>query len=397
MPRLVLLYAPCTVNCQYLSPYNEDVAYTPNLEAFRRHATVFTKHQTEAGQSGIAFASMFSGTQAMQHGVYSHPTTLPDSPQLITEVYADAGYDVFAWLNHPMANAKLNYAQGVDPANRSDEALRAADSAFQEVLDRLGREPRYRAFIVTNFTVSHRPYRAELLEIFCRNYPAECAARADAENFAKYRDIFEANHVSLAYDFDDTVESLGLTDVDVEKISQVVEILYKAGIFQLDSQFGALIEEIARRDLLSDSIVVFTADHGETFYRRDSQFKWSHAYQLTQDVLRVPLIIHAPKAGIEAAGYDGVTRSVDLLPTLAGLSRFSIADYQGPGIDLSGAASSTQFRAPLVAFSHLPVLSDRMARRAAQDRFQALMSLFPRRDPHLLWVSSRNDELSFML
>jgi arylsulfatase A-like enzyme len=53
-PRLVILYATCTVNCQYLSPYNPGVAYTPHLDAFQEHATVFAKHQTEAGASGVA-------------------------------------------------------------------------------------------------------------------------------------------------------------------------------------------------------------------------------------------------------------------------------------------------------------------------------------------------------
>ena len=49
--RLVLLYATCTVNCRYLSPYDHGVDYTPSLAAFERHATTFAKHQTEAGDT----------------------------------------------------------------------------------------------------------------------------------------------------------------------------------------------------------------------------------------------------------------------------------------------------------------------------------------------------------
>ena len=178
---------------------------------------------------------------------------------------------------------------------------------------------------------------------------------------------------------------------------RVVELLYKADIFRLDSLFGAVVEEIAGRGLLPDSVIAFTADHGETLYRQDSPFKWSHSYQLTQDVLRVPLLIHAPRAGLAGARYDGVTRSIDLLPTLAGLSGVSLGHYDGPGIDLSGALVAGRPRPSLVAFSHLPVLSDRMARRAKEQDLRALTSLFPEQDPQLIWVSARDDERSFIL
>lgn len=279
-PRLVLLYAGCTVNRQYLSPYNERVHYTPNLESFRQHAMTFAKHQTEAGVSGIAFASMFSGTQAMQHGVYSHPTTLPDSSRLLTEVYADEGYEVFAWLNHPMASARLNYAQGVEPDHVSKQMLRAGEPIFQEILDRLKGDPTYRAFVVTNFkSVTHRPYRPERLESFCQEYPTECRAREDVVDFAQYTELFRTNHISFAYDFDRTVESLQLSRRQVDKVANVVELLYKAGIFEIDALFGAVVQEIDSRALLPESIIVFTADHGEAFYREGSPFKWSHSTQ----------------------------------------------------------------------------------------------------------------------
>src|SRR6185295_15578310 len=116
LPRLVVLFAPCTVNRSYLSPYNPQIRYTPNLDRFARAGVTFTKHQTEEGQSGVAYAALFSGNQAMRHGIYSHPTRLQDCAYLITEAFRDAGYDVFFWADQIIASPKLNYVQGVDPA-----------------------------------------------------------------------------------------------------------------------------------------------------------------------------------------------------------------------------------------------------------------------------------------
>ena len=52
-PRLVVLYAACTVNRDFLSPYAPAVRYTPNIQAFADGSLVFRPHVGEAGQSRI--------------------------------------------------------------------------------------------------------------------------------------------------------------------------------------------------------------------------------------------------------------------------------------------------------------------------------------------------------
>jgi len=82
-PRLVVLYATCTVNKDYLSPYNEEVVFTPNFARFGRGAAVLTSHQTESGVSGTAFASIYAGVQADRHGVFKHPKELDNDLYLM--------------------------------------------------------------------------------------------------------------------------------------------------------------------------------------------------------------------------------------------------------------------------------------------------------------------------
>ena len=109
MPRLVLLYAPCSVNKFYLSPYNPQVTYTPAIERFASEASVFMKHQAESGQSGVAYASIVTGSQADIHGVFSHPRPLQKSLYTITDAFAENGYDVHFWAQQIMANYSLGY------------------------------------------------------------------------------------------------------------------------------------------------------------------------------------------------------------------------------------------------------------------------------------------------
>ena len=55
-PRLVLLYATCTLAKDFLSPYDDAVSWTPEIGRFAGRGVVFRRHQTEAGLSGVAFA-----------------------------------------------------------------------------------------------------------------------------------------------------------------------------------------------------------------------------------------------------------------------------------------------------------------------------------------------------
>ena len=392
-PRLVLLYSTCTLNKDYLSPYNPRVPFTPHLEKFSRRSLVFTRHQTESDQSGVSFASLFSGTQSDRHGVYTVPTKLPDDVGLIFEAFRDAGYDVFAWLFHPMASVGLNYAQGVPPRNRSESPLTANDEKFRRILNTLRSDKRYKAFLVTNFTVTHGPYQGHALEQFCRDFADHCAALGDRKQFERYRKLHTEYNLPLAFDFENTVRRFNLTESEVSNLAEVVELLYKADVYYLDKLFGELIAAIERAGLLDDTVIAFTADHGEVLYRDDAVFKWSHSMQLAPEALGVPLIIHAPAAGIRPGRYEAVTRSIDVFPTLASLSGFRPPGDPLPGVDLSGAMRTGKSLPSLLAFSHTSLLPGPVAEDSR--RWVHFHSIIPRADPQIMWVSVRSGDMVY--
>jgi len=171
-PRLVMLYTTCTLNRDFIGPYAEGVSYTPNLDAFAKESLVFDRHQTEAGQSGISFASIFSGTQVDKHLIFHHPKRLSDDLYLITEAYKDAGYEPWFWSGHNMAAADLNYGQGVEegfywhPGKEGhrkaiNSFLQPNDVMFQRLLAKLAADPEYKAFLLINFTVTHGAYHKQ--------------------------------------------------------------------------------------------------------------------------------------------------------------------------------------------------------------------------------------------
>ena len=66
---------------------------------------------------------------------------------------------------------------------------------------------------------------------------------------------------------------------------------YDGGLAWLDHHIGNLLDELDRRDLLSNTVVVITSDHGEEFAEHGV---YEHGYSLYRPSLHVPLVVVAP-------------------------------------------------------------------------------------------------------
>jgi arylsulfatase A-like enzyme len=408
-PRLVLLYATCSLNRHFLGPYDSAVSYTPNIDRLGKESVVFRAHHTEAGQSGTSYASIFSGTQAMRHGIYDHPRQLPSSLFTAAEAFEAHGYRAFGFEYHFMASGLLNYMQGVHTSRLFKAPLVAGHEAFVGLLDRLEKQPDFRAFVVTNFSVTHYPYGmldwgpygesavdiGAQLEAFCGPRPEECKVAEDREEFERLSEIYYSNGSALRFNFEVAVAELGLSPEDVSNLARTVELIYKLAVVRLDSLFGAVLRELEIRGLLEETLIAFTSDHGEILYRENALFHWTHGYQLAPEVIGVPLLMRIP--GVAPRDYSAVTRSIDVFPTLLGLSGLPFPADHVQGVDLSAEIRSGGEREGLLAFSHTDVLPQAIVDGGDLPAMEHFGSFFPRRDPELMWVSVRSQNLFYKL
>jgi arylsulfatase A-like enzyme len=95
--------------------------------------------------------------------------------------------------------------------------------------------------------------------------------------------------------------------------------LYEAEVAANDHAFGELLDELERRGLVEDTVVIFLSDHGEEFFDHGG---WIHGRTLYREVLQVPLVIHLPGQR-EGRRVTAPAAHIDLMPTileLAGLA-----------------------------------------------------------------------------
>lgn len=392
-PRLVLVYATCSVNKNYLSPYNARVGYTPNLQAFAKNARVFARHQTEEGQSAIAFASLWTGTQAMLHGIYRYPEPLDKSNYLMAQAFAEQGYETYFWDEHSMASASLNYGQGVSAEHVTPHMLKVDDSAFAKLLERLQKDKNLRVFVMTNHTVTHRTYTTGSLEEFCARYPAECRGTT-VEERKKFSQLFDDEDVDLSYNFEATVARRKLSSSDKQTLISVIEARYKSCVARLDSLFGDVVGAVEKAGLFDQSLIVFTSDHGEVLYRANVPFKWTHGFMLAPEDLSIPLIIHAP--GVSGGQYQHVTRSIDVFPTVAALAGIQVSRKHAlMGVDLSPALLNKEAERSLIAYSHTALVPAVFLQQSMT--LPPFHRLFPRVDINGMWVAARAGDFVYKL
>jgi len=98
---------------------------------------------------------------------------------------------------------------------------------------------------------------------------------------------------------------------------------YRAVAAGIDAEFGRLMHELDKRKLMENTVLLFVSDHGEALGRDGF---WVHSVFLWDQLVRVPLVLHAP--GVGARRIEQRVSLVDIAPTV---SRFML---QSP--DMSG-------------------------------------------------------------
>jgi len=130
---------------------------------------------------------------------------------------------------------------------------------------------------------------------------------------------------------------------------------YDAEIRYVDEAMGVLIEQLKRKGLWDDALVIFTSDHGESFGEHHIYFE--HQFHVWEETVRVPLAIRLPNRRnnqntVLSRRVRSVCSPMDLMPT--------ILDYLNIGFD-----------GRIDGRSLLPILSD------AEDNNRIMFLEFP--------------------
>lgn len=318
------------------------------IDAIAAESVVFDDAVASMGTSYPSHATLFTGLNPGRHGVRWNGDALQPEFLTLAEMLSAAGYDTAAFVSMEAMVTRGGLGQGFTEATGEsvlpENGLLPGEDVNERAIQWLQRA-RQPFFSWLQFSEAHSPYRlgpyAE--EVFEREgYDGPLAEGASTKTFY----------------------SLGSEIPWTETERMALRSLYDGEVRRLDRLVGDFVEALRASNLLQNTILIITSDHGQALGEHDVV---GHGFLLWQSVLRVPLIIRDPAQG---RPHRIATRVglVDLVPTL--LDRLGLPGQEGlDGRSLAGAMAGERLPDALY-FSEARELADN--RRSSADDAAAI-------------------------
>lgn len=319
MPRPnLLLVVVDTLRPDHLSCYGYPRPTSPHLDALAARGIVFDDVVAQASFTMPSMATLFTGRLPFEHGVRCHPSTLASADTTLAERFRAAGYRTGAVVSNVLLSRQWGFAQGFDFYDVVAESPfgDAGRMLAPRALQRLGRgEPadgtartaarwlRRHAgspfFLWVHFIDPHFPYEA--LPRLARKFDRGDAAPYE-ELLARYaRGEIGRGELAVGQRLAPEVLARGTDRYDAE-------------IAFADEGLGVLLDALEALGVAGNTLVVVTADHGESLGEHGVNF--AHTFTTYESLMRVPLVVAG--AGVVGGGrrVSGQASLVDVAPTL---------------------------------------------------------------------------------
>jgi arylsulfatase A-like enzyme/Flp pilus assembly protein TadD len=272
-PNLILVSVD-TLRADHLSCYGGRLVSTPAFDRIAEEGVLFENLSAVAPTTLPTHASLLTGVSPLEHWVHDNVGfRLRNDVPTLASALQEAGYRTGGFVGSVVLDSKFGLARGFEvysdamPETHAGIRERRALDVLEDGLRFIeeGDEP---FFAFLHFFDPHRPYD-----------PPPPFHPGDVDEKARYRG----------------------------------EVAY------VDSVIGKLLAFLDARNLSSSTVVVVTADHGESLGEHGED---THGFFLYQSTLHVPLLVRGPSVP-RGLRVDSLARTIDV-PTTA-LELLSIA------------------------------------------------------------------------
>ncbi len=299
-PRLrsAIFYLTDTLRADHLTVYAPDTrVQTPSLTAWSAEAAIFERGHSQENWTKPSCATLLSGLYPWEHNATSEDAVVPASVELISETLRARGFRTGAFISNGFVSDRFGFDQGWGTFHNYLRLGRRNMARYvaEDVTAWLEEQPPGEPFFLYVHTIDpHVPYIP----------PDEDLARYDPEPYEGVVDFREDRE--LLEKVKSGRISLGPRD------RAHLEALYDGEVTYHDRYFGEMMRALEARGLADETLVVFTADHGEEFWDHDSV---GHGHSVFEELIRVPLIVRWPGLTDPGARIDEAVGLVDVVPT----------------------------------------------------------------------------------
>jgi arylsulfatase A-like enzyme len=289
----VLLIVMDAVRCDSVSGCGGLPDATPNIAEFAREATTFSRAFAAAPWTLPSHASLFTGLYPYEHGATWEHRKLDSSFRTLAEHLRERGYQCVGITENPSTGFQFGLAQGFGAYYemwRKPLVIRAVNKVRRELFQRHEtREYTERTVTLLKRWISERRDRGEPFFMFV-NFMAGHLPNYEREGFTAgdfgVEELKRIQPVNLVPELH-YVPEYKLSDRELG----MMRTLYEGDIRYLDREMGDLFRFLRESNILEETVVIVTSDHGENF---GDHGLIEHQFSVHNSLIHVPLLIRFP-------------------------------------------------------------------------------------------------------
>ncbi len=308
----VLLIVVDSLRTDHLGCYGFERPTSPNIDKLAASGTLFIDFSTVVPSTLASFTTLFTSHYPKDHGAFRNSFPPFDDLPTLAEAFRDAGYETAAFVSSYCVHSDFGVDRGFDHFDDSltqvtilpdNNLMRQAGEVTGSFIQWLNRREDKPFFAVVHYFDPHYPYRPP-------------------DRFAKmFQTTRPAIRKATMHDIGKAQSQLNEAKGRPGDFEKNLHDLYCAEIRYMDEEVGRLINRVrrvAKDGEIGEPVIVFTADHGETFWEHADYF--NHGYSVFETAISIPLIVSSP--GFVPVGKKKVCgfSNIDLGPTLCGLA-----------------------------------------------------------------------------
>ena len=324
-PNIIVIVAD-TLRADHLGSYGYSQALTPNLDQLAAHSIRYSHAFAQAAWTKPSMATLLTGLYPSSHATRYKTSALPTGLATLPGLLQAQGYVTGGFANNVNIAPFFNFQQGFTDYEflAPDYLLGASEASSQLTVYQVAR------MVNERFFQAHK-------NVHSFYQPADVVNERAIDWLKNRQDerFFLFLHYMDPHDpyFEQPFNNHGIARVSTPNpppdMAPEMVRLYDGEITYMDRYLGQLFAWLKQTGLYDETLIVFTADHGEEFYEHGG---WWHGLTLYDEQIHVPLLVKLP--GQATGEIDtGLARTLDIAPTVLRIAGFD-APKAMQGVDL---------------------------------------------------------------
>jgi arylsulfatase len=318
----VLFVVIDTLRADHLGCYGYHRNTSPRLDALTKESVLFERAYATDVPTQPSYTAMFTGQRGIRSGVVSHSPTegIPDSTPYLSHILAMAGYETAAVST--LFFMKKYFARGfhtyMNPVAHDRHRVQqvTAEEINSYALPWLRANCQKNFFLFVHYWDPHGLYKAPEEKYRTLFYKGD---KSDPSNHS----LDALNDQVIGPFVRQHLDALGENITDAE----YVIAQYDGEIRYVDTKFGELLDVVKDLNIEEETLLIVTADHGESMTEHDLFFDHFGVYEPT---IRVPLIVRWPHNVPAGKRVRALVQGIDIPTTILDAAGIELPEtFQG--------------------------------------------------------------------